>query len=161
VLVDSGLRPEECFRLRWEAIAWVNGRYGTFLVTHGKTAAARRMLPMTPRVRGILEPRWHAQGQPQEGWVWPAGKRSGHIEPSTVKRLHAKALVASGVRPFVLYILRHTFLTLLAASGCDAWTLARIAGHSSVAISARYVHPSENAVLSAMSRLPEPKLLES
>jgi integrase len=51
VLVDTGLRPEECFRLRWESITWFNGRYGTLLVTHGKTAAARRVLPMTPRVR--------------------------------------------------------------------------------------------------------------
>ena len=58
-----------------------------------------------------------------------------------------------GVRPFVLYSLRHTFLTRLGESGCDAWTLARIAGHSSIAISGRYVHPSEDAVLSAMSRL--------
>ena len=57
------------------------------------------------------------------------------------------------MRPFVLYSLRHTFLTRLGESGCDAWTLARIAGHSSITISARYVHPSEDAVLAAMSRL--------
>ncbi len=56
-------------------------------------------------------------------------------------------------RPFVLYSLRHTFLTRLGESGCDAWTLAWIAGHSSIAMSTRYVHPSEDAVLSAMSRL--------
>jgi hypothetical protein len=37
--------------------------------------------------------------------------------------------------------------------GCDAWTLARIAGHSSIAISSRYVHPSEDAVLNAMANL--------
>jgi integrase len=67
VLADTGLRPEECFRLRWEAIAWVNGRHGTLLVTHGKTAAARRILPMTPRVRGILEGRWEAASRPVEG----------------------------------------------------------------------------------------------
>ncbi len=36
------------------------------------------------------------------------------------------------VRPFVLCSLRHTFLTRLGESGCDAWTLARIAGHSNV-----------------------------
>ncbi len=35
------------------------------------------------------------------------------------------------MRPFVLYSLRHTFLTRLGESGCDVWTLARIAGHSS------------------------------
>jgi integrase len=57
------------------------------------------------------------------------------------------------MRPFVLYSLRHTFLTRLGQSGCDAWTLARIAGHSGIAVSARYVHPSEDVVLAAMSRL--------
>jgi integrase len=62
-------------------------------------------------------------------------------------------LKGSKVRPFVLYSLRHTFLTRLGESGCDAWTLARIAGHSSIAISARYVHPSEDAVLNAVERL--------
>jgi len=47
----------------------------------------------------------------------------------------------------------HTFVTRLGAAGCDVWTLARIAGHSSIGISARYIHPSEDAVLTAMSRL--------
>jgi hypothetical protein len=53
----------------------------------------------------------------------------------------------------LLYDFRHTFLTRLGESGCDAWTLARIAGHSSIAISSRYVHPGEDAVLNAISRL--------
>lgn len=153
VLADTGLRPEECFRLCWEAITWLNGRHGTLLVTHGKTAAARRVLPMTPRVRGILESRWESAGKPAEGWVWPAPTRSGHVESCSLKKQHSKALRLSKVRPFVLYSLRHTFLTRLGESGCDVWTLARIAGHSSIRISSRYVHPSENAVLDAMSRL--------
>lgn len=153
MLVDTGLRPEECYRLRWEFVTWVNGRYGTVMVTHGKTAAARRVLPMTPRVRTILQRRWEAAETPLEGFVWPAPSKSGHIEPSSLKKQHANALRISNVRPFVLYSLRHTFLTRLGASGCDAWTLARIAGHSSVAISARYVHPSEDSVFTAVERL--------
>jgi hypothetical protein len=44
-------------------------------------------------------------------------------------------------------------------SGCDAWTLARIAGHSSIAMSARYVHPSQDAVMNIFSRLQMPKEL--
>ncbi len=157
VLTDTGLRPEECFRLRWEAISWLNGRHGSLLVTHGKTAAARRMLPLTPRVRAILEARWHSQGQPQEGWVWPAPTCSGHLEPSSLRKQHAKTLKASKVRPFVLYSLRHTFLTRLGESGCNVWTLARIAGHSSIAMSARYVHPSDDAVLNALAQM-QPQL---
>jgi len=153
VLADTGMRPDECYRLRWEAITWMNGRNGTLLVTHGKTAAARRVLPMTPRVRALLQARWERTGKPAEGWIWPAATRNGHVDRSSLKKQHKKALQLSGVRPFVLYSLRHTFLTRLGASGCDAWTLARIAGHSSVAISARYVHPSEATVLEAVERL--------
>jgi integrase len=153
VLADTGMRPDECYRLGWEAIAWANGRNGTLLVTHGKTAAARRVVPMTPRVRALLEARWESARRPSEGWIWPAPTRCGHVDRSSLKKQHRKALRISGVRQFVLYSLRHTFLTRLGESGCDAWTLARIAGHSSVSISARYVHPSEDAVLSAVEKL--------
>ena len=86
VLFDSGMRPEECFRLRWEAINWqATGKAvnGTMLVTHGKTAAPRGLLPMTPRVRFLLEARWEVAGKPQESWVWPAPTQSGHVEPSS------------------------------------------------------------------------------
>jgi integrase len=163
VLADTGMRPEECFRLRWEDLTWVHGRNGAVLITRGKTASARRVVPMTPRVRGVLESRWETVGRPQEGWIWTASTRSGHIEPSSLRKQHARAFetIANqaekrnerSVRPFVLYSLRHTFLTRLGQSGCDVWTLARIAGHSSIGISSRYVHPSEDIVLEAISRL--------
>jgi integrase len=153
ILADTGMRPDECYRLCWEDLTWANGRNGSLLVRHGKTAAARRVLPMTPRVRAVLEMHWERAGRPAEGRLWPAPTLCGHIDHSSLKKQHIRAVTLSKVRPFVLYDLRHTFLTRLGESGCDAWTLARIAGHSSVAISSRYVHPSEDAVLSAMSRL--------
>jgi integrase len=163
VLADTGMRPEECFRLRWENVTWLNGRNGALLVTHGKTAAARRVLPMTARVRSVIETSWDAAGKPEEGWVWPASTRSGHVEPSSLRKQHAGTFETVAeeaakndlkpLRPFVLYSLRHTFLTRLGQAGCDVWTLARIAGHSSITISSRYVHPSEDSVLNAMASL--------
>jgi integrase len=153
ILADTGMRPDECYRLCWEDLTWANGRNGSLLVRHGKTAAARRVLPMTPRVRAVLEMRWERAARPVEGWLWPAPTLNGHIDHSSLKKQHIRAVTLSKVRRFVLYDFRHTFLTRLGESGCDAWTLARIAGHSSVSISSRYVHPSEDAVLSAMSRL--------
>jgi integrase len=163
ILADTGMRPEECFRLQWENITWLNGRNGALLITRGKTAAARRVIPMTPRVRGILHSRWNAIGNPEDGWVWPAPTRSGHMEPSSIRKQHAtvfRKLSKEAVernekpmRPFVLYSLRHTFLTRLGQSGCDVRTLPRIAGHASISISSRYVHPSEDKVLEAISRL--------
>ena len=157
ILADTGLRPSECFSLRWEHVNFANGRHGSLFIPHGKTEAARRRLPMAPRVRAILEACFSRAGQPQEGWVWPAATRSGHLESTSLEKQHRKALALSGVRPFVLYSLRHTFLTRLGESGCDAWTLARVAGHSNIRMSARYVHPSEDTVLAAVSRLQEPE----
>jgi integrase len=163
VLADTGMRPDECYRLRWEDVTWVNGRNGSLLITHGKTAAARRVLPMTPRVRAALEARWDRAGRPLEGWLWPAPTARGRVDHSSLKKQHARAFrnvnadakknELAPVKPFVLYSFRHTFLTRLGQSGCDAWTLARIAGHSSITISRRYVHPSEDTVLAAFSRL--------
>ena len=43
-------------------------------------------------------------------------------------------------------MLRHTALTQLAQAGCDAFTLARIAGHSSITITQRYIHPQADAI---------------
>lgn len=154
LLFDTGVRPDELHRLRWEDLSWSGSRNGTILIAKGKTAAARRQIPMTVRVREVLIRRWMFQDRPVVGWVWPSATKTGHIDHSTTRKQHRRALALSKVRPFVLYSLRHTFLTRLGASGCDVWTLMRIAGHSSIAISSRYVHPCEDTVLNAMERLP-------
>lgn len=165
MLADTGMRPDEAYRLRWEHISWDRPRHGTLRVTHGKTPAARRVLPLTMRARAVLEMRWERAGRPIEGWVFPAPTQSGHIDQGSCRKQHiaafnkanrdeeGKPLKTPRLRPFVLYAFRHTFLTRLGESGVDAWTLARIAGHSSIAISSRYVHPSEDMVMNAMSRL--------
>lgn len=154
VLFDTGMRPDELHRMQWQEISWPHEkRRGMILVTRGKTQAARRLIPMTPRVLAVLEDRWKAQDKPSQGWVWPAPTKAGHINHSTVKKQHQKALNDSEVTPFVLYSARHTFLTRLGASGCDVWTLMRIAGHSSIAMSTRYVHPAEATIDRAFAAL--------
>ncbi|MFP5228919.1 MAG: tyrosine-type recombinase/integrase [Acidobacteriota bacterium] len=54
---------------------------------------------------------------------------------------------------FVLHSLRHTMLTRLGESGVDAFTIMRIAGHSSITVSQRYIHPTPEAVERAFERL--------
>src|SRR5262249_30849460 len=85
-------------------------------------------------------------------FVWPAGTKSGRIDHSTLKKQHARALKLSGVRPFLLYSLRHSFATRIAAH-VDAWTLCKIMGWASLSVAMRYIHPSEDRVLEAVSRL--------
>jgi integrase len=54
---------------------------------------------------------------------------------------------------FVLHSLRHTFLTRLGEAGADAFTIMKLAGHSSVIVSQRYVHPTPESVELAFDRL--------
>ena len=45
---------------------------------------------MTPRVEAILEMRLSKSSG--KDWVFPAGTKSGHIEPSSLKKQHARAI---------------------------------------------------------------------
>jgi integrase len=152
ILADGGMRPDECYRLEWQYVTFGAGKYGTLLIPNGKTIAARRRLPLTQRVRMILENRWTNAGKPQDGFVFPAPTKTGHADHSTIKKQHARALELSGVRPFVLYSFRHTFATRLAENGIDAWALTRIMGWSDVSMAKRYVHLGDEVIHRAMSQ---------
>jgi integrase len=147
ILFESGLRPEECHRLEWPDISFARNR---LLVRYGKTAAARRQIPLSRNVRGVLESRWQDAGRPETGFVFVAPTKSGHIEHYTLKKQHRNALRRSGVRGFLLYSLRHSFATRIAPR-VDAWTLCRIMGWASLSIAMTYVHANEKNVLDAFS----------
>jgi integrase len=62
------------------------------------------------------------------------------------------ATIRAGWKGREPYCLRHSALTMLAESGCDAFTLARIAGHSSITITQRYCHPPADAIERAFGK---------
>ncbi len=161
IIRGTGMRPGEAFALRWENV-YLNGSGGLIQITEGKTKTARRMLPMVPAVYAALKARREAAGNPEEGWLFPSASREGHLNKDTAKDQHKRALdranakakveaakkaeTAKEIKPFQPYVLRHTALTQLAEAGCDVFTLARIAGHSSITITQRYVHPQADAI---------------
>ncbi|MGH9397202.1 MAG: tyrosine-type recombinase/integrase [Terriglobia bacterium] len=153
IIIGTGARPEEVYRLRWEQIEWRN-RSGIIYMRKGKTTAAERPLPLLPKVYAVLAARHQAQGGPMEGWVFPSESASGHLMQGSAKNHHAKALKDSAVKPFAPYTLRHTGLTWIAPY-CDAYTLAKIAGHTSITMTARYIHPQQNAIERTFDKMSE------
>jgi integrase len=156
VLYGTGMRPSECYSLIWQNVH-LNGSGGLIVITQGKSKAARRLLPMAPAVYSVLKARYEAQGSPADGYVFKTTSACGHLVQGMAQKYHTKALAALAearkkdpalpeVKPFEIYCLRHSFLTHLAESGCDAFTLAKIAGHSSITITSRYCHPEQDAV---------------
>jgi len=73
-------------------------------------------------------------------FVFPAETKSGHIDASSYKKQHEKAVKDSGLLRFVPYSLRHTAITNLAMTGLDAPALMYWAGHRSLSITMRYIH---------------------
>lgn len=157
LILEGGFRPEEIFRMRWEDVNFrpaEKAHYGYVHVPTGKTKYALRNVSMTARVRALLEFRHEQQAKQAklaEVWVFPAPTKSGRVE--SLKSQHRAALKASGVKPFVLYSLRHTMLTRLGEAMADPFAIQKIAGHSSIEISTRYVHPTPEKIEGAFTQL--------
>ncbi len=54
---------------------------------------------------------------------------------------------------FVIHSLSHTFGSRLGESGAGAFQIMRILGHSSIAVSQRYVHPTPEGLERTFERL--------
>jgi integrase len=147
IILNEGFRPSEVFALRWSHVFFNENGTGLIQVVEGKSKAAHRMLPMTPRVYELLRHRHESSGRPTEGWIFQSSSKCGHFNGDAAKDQHKHALNNSGVNAFVPYTLRHTALTNLGEkAGGDVFVLARIAGHSSITVTQRYIHPQADAI---------------
>jgi integrase len=144
LILDEGFRPSEVFALQWPHVSFEKIAIQD---ADGKSRAARRVLPMAPRVQTVLLRCWEAAGKPTEGFIFPSGGKCGHFDQNVAKDQHKRALEDCGVRAFVPYTLRHTSRTRLGEkAGGDIFVLARIAGHSTISVTQRYIHPQADAI---------------
>jgi integrase len=152
--VDTGMRPNsELFPLKW---ADVDLAAGAIHVRQGKTDSAQRSLPLTPRVAEVLQRRKRtAEARANHSpFVFPGAGLSGHI--TSVQHPHKAAIEASKLASFEFYCWRHTFGTRAAQSGMDRFTLARLMGHSSPSVAARYyIHVTETHVADGFGKFVE------
>jgi integrase len=160
LMLESGLRIGEALKLEWADIVLepVNGaRFGFLRVREGKSKNSRRIIPLTDRASAMLKTRSEER---TSLYVFASREGVPYIGTS-INHLHrdVSAPKVNGKRvpifndDFVMHSLRHTMLTRLGESGVDAFTIMRIAGHSSIVVSQRYIHPTPEAVERAFERL--------
>jgi integrase len=160
LMLETGLRIGEALHLGWADItlAPVNGaRFGYLRVREGKSKNAQRAIPLTDRAAAVLQERFAVK---TTDFVF-ANRDGKPYLGTSINHLHRNAVapkVEGTRRPlfptdFVMHSLRHTMLTRLGESGVDAFTIMRIAGHSSIVVSQRYIHPTPEAVERAFERL--------
>jgi len=156
--VDTGLRPNsELFPLKWADVdltARPESPLGVLHVRQGKTDSAQRSLPLTPRAAEVLQRRKRAAEAKASAFVFAGAGISGHV--TSMQHPHKAAIEAAGLDTFEFYCWRHTFGTRAAQSGMDRFTLARLMGHSSPSVAARYyIHVTETHVAAGFGRFVE------
>lgn len=161
VLLDSGLRLGEALVLQWTDVRPEpvgSARYGWLQVRGGKSKSSRRTVPLTARLSSLFKQKKETA---KSEWVFPGDSAGGPFLATSLAHMHAKVC-----RPledkkrrylfpadFVLHSLRHTCLTRLGEAGADAFTIMKLAGHASVTISQRYVHPTGETIERAFDKL--------
>ena len=146
--LDTGMRAGEIFSLLWENVDMTAGQ---IRVVDAK--AGNRVAYMTERVKSML------QGLPGDGgFVFPSktGGRIGQIS-KTVERVISSLGLNAGItdprNKATFHSLRHTFASRLVENGTDLYTVKELLGHSTLAMTERYSHVSNQSLQSAVKRM--------
>lgn len=159
-LVDTGLRISEACNLLTEHVT-VNddGLPVSIRIVKGKSKYAKREIPLTERaaltLAACLQESKCAYAFSSKGGKKPITR---HYPSEQFRAVRDGLGIGSEC---VLHSTRHTFCTRLGMAGCDAFTIQRLAGHSSITISQRYVHSdlaAKQAAINLLDVLNNPKI---
>lgn len=133
VLIDTGLRPSELWRIEARDANFKTGTLTAWKTKNGKP----RSVVMTSRVKAIFKRRCEGGAKPFPfGNVWlrhPWDRMREHLGFSEDPH-------------FVPYICRHTCASRLAQAGVSLQVIMEWLGHSSMAMTLRYAHLSPKSL---------------
>lgn len=153
LVLDTGLRVGEALRLEWTDIHLdpINGsKLGSLQVRHGKSKNAKRVVSLTQRAVRLLKEKSRTM---TDQFVFSNGGGKPYIDTSLAHLQEAVREKLNWSEEFVIHSLRHTMLTRLGEAGVDAFIIMRIAGHSSITVSQKYVHPTPESLERAFEKL--------
>jgi integrase len=147
LILETGMRPGEVFRLRRED---VNLNLAFLRIASGKTQFARRTIPLTQTASEVLTRR---MADVKSVWLFPS-RHTPEKPINWLGKAHVVAVRKAGIHPALhLYDLRHTALTRMAMAGVDLPTLRELAGHANIQMTMRYVHPTPEHKKAAIQKL--------
>jgi integrase len=150
-LVDTGLRISEACGLLIDNVRFDDGQPVSIRIAKGKSKYAKRDIPLTRRAAIALAA---CLPQSRSAFVFTSkgGRRplTRHYPSEQFRTIRDAVNLGPD---YVLHSTRHTFCTRLGKAGCDAFTIQKLAGHSSITISQRYVHADREVKESAIRLL--------
>ena len=141
LILNTGMRPDEVFHIRGEDVD-VEQKY--IFIPNGKTNFARRTIPLSQPALETLQKRI------TPGYLFP--HKNDPNKPMTCIRSHRRVLRDIKLK-FRLYDLRHTFGSRMVMAGVDLPTVKELMGHSTIAMTMKYVHPTPEHKIAAIEKL--------
>ncbi|MDR4469838.1 MAG: tyrosine-type recombinase/integrase, partial [Nitrospira sp.] len=145
--IETGLRREEQFGLRWDQIDLENAVLTVPLPKGGKT----RHVPLSDHAIAILRAN---QSFLVSAYVYP-----GHVGPhkpldasTFAKKVFGKALRQAGIQGVSWHKLRHTSASRRVMAGVDLVTVKTILGHNAIETTMRYAHLAPGHVRAAINK---------
>lgn len=169
-LFYTGLRVGECLALRWtdfktykgEQYISVNGSLKEKADANGKTALVRgttktkssvRTLPLCDKAVEIINEQKALRPTAQPNDYIFLSDTNTPIRKRNVNRTMETICVRAGIWKDGLcsHALRHTYASFQVSNGCDLFTLSKMLGHSSIAVTEKiYAEPLNNKKLATL-----------
>lgn len=146
ILQDTGMRPDEVFRIRIENIDWMRQ---VIFNPRGKTRASRRSVPISKRMFNILMVRC---GEKREGWLFPSKRATGGHLTTVAKQFREARRLAGLPEELVLYCARHTFGTAVYEATGNLAMVMKVMGHADARTAMHYQHPALDPVREAIDQ---------
>ena len=145
--IETGLRREEQFRLRWDQVDLEHGVLTLPLPKGGKT----RHVPLSEEAKGILR---SFDSFLRSAWVFPGLK--DNMQPmdsrAFLRRAFERGLRQAGITGVCWHTLRHTAASRRVAAGVDLVSVKEILGHRSIQTTLRYSHLDPSHLREAVNR---------
>jgi integrase len=144
----TGFQRQELTSLRPEDVDFVRGTVSV-AACFSKNGESRT-LPMSPRLRAVLEDALAVRGDAPT--VFTTRQRKPR-SPIGFTQMLKYTCVRAGMEPLSPHVLRHTFASCLVMAGVDLRTVQELMGHKSIAMTMRYAHLSPDHKRAAIEAL--------
>jgi site-specific recombinase XerD len=132
--LNSGLRQDELLSLTWDRVDLLRKVIVIKETKNGKP----RTIPLIQPVLDILIEKSKVINL-KTGLVF-TNRKGRKISPDRLRKVFNSALERAGIKDFKFHDLRHSFATRLCQRRVDLYTISKLLGHLSIAMTQRYAH---------------------
>ena len=147
LLLNTGLRIEECLSLEWSRVDLIRK---TIHIQDTK-GDSPKVFPLNTTALGVLNQRSKVKSIKNDYvFLNSNGKK---ILRDAFRISFYRVLKKVGIENFCIHDIRHTFATRLAQAGVDLYKISKLLGHKDIKMTQRYAHHCSDSLRDGVKTL--------